>query len=61
MEVLSMDEIKPLALLQPWEVKRLTEKWQRVKGCTNSELGALLGHIAALEAGSTNSGVAKHG
>jgi hypothetical protein len=46
-----MDEINPLPLFQPHEVKRLTEKWRAVKGCTNSELGALLGHIAALEAG----------
>lgn len=56
----TMDEIKPLALLQPWEVEKLTKKWQEVKGCANSELGALLGHIAALEAHFANDAEEKH-
>lgn len=44
-----MANLNPLALFQPQEVERLTKKWRRVRGCTNSELGALLGHIAALQ------------
>jgi hypothetical protein len=44
-----MDELKPLALLQPWEISRLTTKWQEVRGATNAELGALLGHVSALD------------
>jgi hypothetical protein len=48
MEEQSMDN--PKALLQYHEIPRLKDKWRQMKGCTNSELGCLLGHIAGLEA-----------
>lgn len=43
------EDYNPLPIPQPWEIVNLTNEWRTVKGCTNAQLGCLLGHIATAE------------